>query len=50
MQPEHIIEQIDDWLTENGWRLSESEIDFALDIRQLVAELEPRLEPALTNA
>ena len=50
MQPEQIIEQIDEWLTEHGWRLSESEIDFALDIRHLVAELEPAAEPALANA
>lgn len=50
MQPEHIIEQIDEWLTENGWRLGESEIDFALDIRQLVAELDSQVEPALSNA
>jgi hypothetical protein len=50
MQPAQIIQHIDEWLTEHGWRLGDSEIDFALDVRQLVAALESEQEPTLVNA
>lgn len=50
MKPERIIEHIDEWLDQNGWRLAESEIDFALDIRGLVAELQNQTEPVLASA
>ncbi len=50
MQPEQIIQHIDEWLTEHGWRLGDSEIDFALDVRRLVAQLDREPQPALSNA
>jgi hypothetical protein len=50
MQPEQIIAHIDGWLTEQAWRLGENEIDFALDVRRLVAELVVEAEPALATA
>lgn len=50
MSPDQIIEHIDEWLNEQAWRLAESEIDFALDIRHLIAALAPVDEPVLTNA
>ncbi len=49
MKPQQIIAHIDEWLSEHGWRLDEPEIDFALDLRRLVEQLEQddlELEPA----
>ena len=40
MKPNDIIDHIDDWLNEHSWRLDDQEIDFALDIRRLVDQLE----------
>jgi hypothetical protein len=37
---EQIIAQIDAWLEEYAWRLDDTAIDFALDIRRSVVELE----------
>ncbi|HSF86932.1 MAG TPA: hypothetical protein VLG28_14915 [Acidimicrobiia bacterium] len=50
MQPAQIIQHIDDWLDEHGWRLGDSEINFALDVRQLVASLENEQEAVLVTA
>lgn len=40
MTAETIIAQIDAWLEEYGWRLDDTAIDFALDMRRSVVELE----------
>lgn len=50
MQPEQIIDHIDEWLNQNGWHITERTIDFALDLRQLVAELEVERAPALAGS
>jgi|GEM_PF-4155640 len=47
MTPERIIAQIDAWLAEHAWRLDETNIDFALDLRQMVLELEQSSRPVL---
>jgi hypothetical protein len=40
MKPEEIIEHIDEWLDEHSWRLGDPDLDFALDVRRLVNQLE----------
>jgi hypothetical protein len=50
MKPDDIIDHIDGWLSEHAWRLDEQEIDFALDVRRLVEQLESEeLVPAGTS-
>ena len=34
---EEIVRFIDEWLDENSWKIDATMIDFALDIRRLVA-------------
>ena len=40
MDKQHIIEYVDQWLTENGWRLDSRIHDFALDVRLMLEQLE----------
>lgn len=40
MNPHDIINHIDGWLDEHAWRLDDPQIDFALDVRRLVEQLE----------
>ena len=44
MQKQQIIEYIDQWLTENGWRLESRIHDFALDVRLMLEQLEDQDE------
>ncbi len=50
MKPETIIAEIDAWLTEHAWKLDESNIDFALDVRRMVVELEDSPVPMVVGA
>lgn len=47
---ETIIAQIDAWLEEYAWRLDDTAIDFALDMRQAVTDLEDALKPMVLDA
>ncbi len=50
MNAETIIAQIDAWLEEYAWRLDDTAIDFALDMRQAVTDLEDALKPMVLDA
>lgn len=50
MKTDEIITHIDDWLTEHAWALDDKQIDFALDIRRLIGELEEADQPELTTS
>ena len=44
--PESAVDFIDAWLTENAWTIDSRVIDFALDVRNMLAEVEaPAPEP-----
>jgi len=47
---ETIIAQIDAWLEEYAWRLDDTAIDFALDMRRAVVELEDAATPVVLGA
>ena len=50
MTAETIIAQIDAWLEEYAWRLDDTAIDFALDMRRAVVELEDAATPVVLGA
>lgn len=50
MTPETIIAEIDAWLTEHAWLLDEKNIDFALDVRRMVVELEAERTPLVVGS
>ena len=37
---EDILRFVDQWLDENSWKLDAAVVDFALDVRQLVSNLD----------
>ena len=50
MTPDDIITHIDDWLAEHAWSLDDKPIDFALDVRRLIADLELAQEAELLRS
>lgn len=50
MTPENIVAEIDTWLTEHAWRLDDKNIDFALDLRRMILELEEERVPVGVGA
>lgn len=40
MNKQEIIEFVDDWLNENGWRADSRTQDFALDLRLMLEDLD----------
>lgn len=41
MDPQHLIDFIDDWLDENAWRTDSRIQDFVLDLRLLITAPAP---------
>ncbi len=39
MDKQHIIQFIDNWLDENGWKADSRVADFALDVRLMLEQL-----------
>ena len=49
MDTQHIIDFIDHWLDENGWRTDSRVADFALDVRLMLEALETEEQDRLVG-